>query len=128
MQRSKDSRARLTALALVAAAAPWDGAAGEGNAETGREISIRLCSRCHVIGDYNPMGGIGSTPSFQAMTFLKDYVERMETFYARRPHQAFVRAPGSDEPLDSAAYVPERTVTPAEIDDIVAFLKTLAQP
>ena len=38
-----------------------------GDAEAGRKISETHCARCHVVGDFNPMGGIGSTPSFQLL-------------------------------------------------------------
>ncbi len=31
--------------------------------EAGRKMSLEHCARCHVIGDFNPFGGIGSTPS-----------------------------------------------------------------
>ena len=33
----------------------------------GREIVRQHCTRCHVVPDMNPYGGIGSTPSFAAL-------------------------------------------------------------
>ena len=50
--------------------------------------------RCHMIGDFNPFGGIGSTPSFQLLAMRDDWLERFQTFYERRPHPVFVRVPG----------------------------------
>ncbi len=49
----------LLVLGLIVVAA--DALAG-GDAVAGRKVAIDNCSRCHVVGDYNPMGGIDSTP------------------------------------------------------------------
>ena len=40
---------------------------GDGNAARGKTVAERHCARCHVVGDFNPYGGIGSTPSFQLL-------------------------------------------------------------
>ncbi|VAV89416.1 hypothetical protein MNBD_ALPHA08-2525, partial [hydrothermal vent metagenome] len=57
------------------------GMADDGSVDEGRKISQANCTRCHVVGDYNPNGGISSTPSFQLMVnALKDYQERFNTF------------------------------------------------
>jgi len=37
---------------------------------TGREIVRQHCTRCHVVPNMNPYGGIGSTPSFAALKWL----------------------------------------------------------
>ncbi|MEM7750848.1 MAG: cytochrome c, partial [Pseudomonadota bacterium] len=69
-----------TSLALVAAFSFSIPAASEGNVENGRKISETHCARCHVIGDYNKFGGIGSTPSFQLLVKRRpDYAARFET-------------------------------------------------
>ena len=48
-----------------------------------------------MIGDFNRMGGIGSTPSFQLLVnALKDFEDRFRSFFARRPHPAFVTVKG----------------------------------
>ncbi len=61
----------------------------------GRELAQQHCARCHVIGDYNKFGGIGSTPSFQLLVkAFPDYQARFETFFERRPHPAFVTIKG----------------------------------
>ena len=108
-------------LALLAS-----GARADGDPRNGREISIKHCSRCHVIGDYNRFGGIGSTPSFQWLTKVPDYEDRLRTFYARRPHPVYVRVPGVPPWTDLPPFVTPFTITADEIEDIVAFVKTLA--
>ncbi|VAX07183.1 hypothetical protein MNBD_ALPHA03-1451, partial [hydrothermal vent metagenome] len=84
------------------------------------------CTRCHVVGDYNPNGGISSTPSFQLMVnALKDYQERFNTFYARPPHPAVIIIKGikklDDLPFNAAPV----TLTQKNVKDITAFAKTL---
>ena len=59
------SLARISALALVAGFVLTASAAlADGDPEKGRVLSEQHCSRCHVIGDFNPFGGIGNTASF----------------------------------------------------------------
>jgi mono/diheme cytochrome c family protein len=113
-------------IALAVSQAPP--ALAEGDADNGRELSIRHCARCHVVGDYNPTGGIGSTPSFQWMKMLPDYVERLRTFFARHPHPVFVRVPGYARWAEGSTYAPEFTMTADDIEDILAFVETLERP
>ncbi|MGI9380701.1 MAG: c-type cytochrome [Methyloligellaceae bacterium] len=95
----------------------------------GQLISEQHCSRCHVVGDFNPTGGISSTPSFQLLVKRRpDYKERFETFYARRPHPAFLLMEGIERPLKHVppnAYPVPLTVD--EVNCIVAFIETLKQ-
>ena len=107
---------------FVVAASP---AGAEGNAEKGRAIAEKHCSRCHIVGAYNPFGGIGSTASFQMIAKMPDYLERFQTFYARRPHPVFLRIPGVPKWSKAPAYAAEFTITLEQVDDIVAFVKTL---
>ena len=109
--------ALLTALPSAAQAA--------GDAEKGRQIAIDHCSRCHVIADYNPYGGIGSTPSFRIMARRGDYLERFQTFFERRPHPVFVRMPGVAPPTDDPAFIATFEIQPEQVDDIVAFVEEL---
>lgn len=61
-----------------------------GEASKGEALSKKLCSRCHVIGESNRFGGIGSTPSFPLMAKYADmYRPRIQTFEGRRPHAQF---------------------------------------
>jgi len=102
-----------------------EGAVAGGNAEKGRAVAEKHCSRCHVIDRHNPMGGIGSTASFQMIAKMSDYLERFQTFYARRPHPAFLRIPGIARWSSQPGYATEFTITLEQVDDIVAFAKTL---
>ena len=107
---------------LIVLASPAD--AG-GDPKKGGAIAEKYCSRCHVVGHLNPMGGIGSTASFQMIAKMPDYLERFKTFYARRPHPAFVRIPGIPRWSKLPGYATEFSITLDQVDDIVAFVKTL---
>lgn len=103
----------------------------KGNVANGREVAAQHCTRCHVVGDINPTGGISSTPSFQILVKRRpDYRTRFETFFARRPHPAFLSIKGlgrlrpdlppNAEPVE---------LTEEDVMDVVAFVETLkAQP
>ena len=69
-----------------------------------------------MIGDYNRMGGIGSTSSFQAMVHNSDYTERFLTFYTRRPNPVFVRVPGYERRSYAATYYPDFKISFNEIE------------
>ncbi len=100
-------------------------AQAEGDAAAGRKISEQHCSRCHVVGDYNRYGGIGSTPSFQLLARRDDYLERFQTFYARRPHPVFVRVPGVPPWTDLQSPVTPIEITLEQVEDIIAFVEAL---
>lgn len=110
---------------LLAWAAPGPAAWAAGNAEKGRELAVTHCSRCHVVGDFNPYGGIGSTPSFQLLAKRDDWFERFQTFYQRRPHPVFVRVPNVPKPTEIPSHVAEFDVTIENVDDLLAFVETL---
>lgn len=112
----------LCALIMGLAASP---ASADGDAGKGREVAIKHCARCHVIGHYNRLGGIDSTPSFQLLARRDDVEDRVATFYARPPHPVFVRVPGVPRLSNAPAYATEFTVTPGDIDNLVAFVLTL---
>ncbi len=94
-------------------------------AEQGFELARALCSRCHVIGDYNRMGGIGNSPSFPWMVKSLDWEERFRTFYTRRPHPVFVRVPGYPRWSDVDPYYPPFEIKPHEIELITEYAGTL---
>lgn len=97
----------------------------QGNSEKGRNIAIKHCARCHVVGDHNPYGGIGSTPSFQLLAKRDDYLERFQTFYERRPHPVYVRVPDVPKWTELPSHVAEFTVNPGDIENIIAFVEML---
>ena len=47
--------------------------------EKGEKLVRQHCTRCHVVGNLNKYGGIGSTPSFGAMKSLSDWQDRFAT-------------------------------------------------
>lgn len=99
-----------------------------GDPEHGRELSLKHCARCHVIGDYNPYGGINSTPSFQLLARRDDWLERFSTFHARRPHPVFTRIEGIEPTYTGVEYVEPFTITLAEVEDIIAFVRAELRP
>jgi len=111
----------------VAALTGISASAGAADARRGQDFSETHCTRCHVVGDYNPNGGISSTPSFQLLVKRRpDYRERFETFYARRPHAAFVTVKGIDRLMpDLPANAEPINLTLKIVEDIVAFAETL---
>lgn len=100
-------------------------AQAEGEAAKGREIAVNHCARCHVIPDYNPYGGINSTPSFRLLARRDDYLERLQSFYARPPHPVFVRVSGVPAPTEEPAFVAPIEVSPEQIDDLIAFVEAI---
>lgn len=97
-------------------------------AERGRDISQAHCSRCHVIGDFNPFGGVSSTPSFQLIVNdLADWEDRFSTFYARRPHPSVVRIDGIPPPIDEPPMVFPIQFDLDDIEAILAFVRTLKE-
>lgn len=94
--------------------------------EEGRKVSQAHCSRCHVVGSFNPNGGISSTPSFQLLVnALKDYQERFDTFYLRPPHPAVIKVKGIQKQDDLPYNAAPVELTKSDIKNIAAFAKTL---
>lgn len=111
--------AGLAWLAFVpAASADVDKAKGRALAET-------HCARCHVVGDYNKFGGLGSTPSFGLLLGMSDGLDRFRTFFERRPHPAFVTVPGVERWTKLEPYATPFEVTAENIEDLLAFVQTL---
>ena len=117
-------RRLVLSIALAVGLFALASAASAGDPEKGRALANKHCSRCHVVGD-NPFAGIDSTPSFRFLTKLSDYVERLQTFYRRAPHPVFVEVPGVPRRTEIPSFVAKFTVSPENIEDIIAFVKTL---
>ena len=98
--------------------------------DRGRDIVRQHCTRCHVVPDMNPYGGIGSTPSFAAMKWLEDWARRFEIFYILPPHPSLVRIEGVSEERSAnlPAFNKEIILKLEDIDDILEFVKTLKTP
>ncbi len=103
---------RFCSILVIGWLAVTCGAHAEVAADTGKSLAIKWCSKCHVIGDYNRSGGIGSTPSFWIMACKPEsYVPRLLTFRQRRPHRSM-----------------KIDVTDRDVDHIIAYVKQLKQP
>ena len=115
------------ALTLIACHSLSLPAYSEGNVENGRKIAQTHCARCHVIGDYNKFGGIGSTPSFQLLVKRRpDYEARFETFFERPPHPAFVTIKGFGRRMEHLPANAAPVELPlAAVLDLLAFARTL---
>ncbi len=117
MGRRFDRRqAALVRTVLLTAAMSVPGIA-MADVERGREVAATHCTRCHVVGDINPYGGIESTPSFIGMKRLADWERRYAEFYI---------LPERDE--ERPAFVTEIVLTLDDVDAILAFVKTLPAP
>jgi len=93
----------------------------------GEKLALVNCGRCHVIGPRNRMGGIGSTPSFAVLKTIEDWEDRMKAFWTLRPHPSFTQIEGVTEPFpeDQPAHVHPIRLTPEELDQIVAYARTV---
>ena len=95
----------------------------------GKLVSKIHCTRCHVVGNFNPHGGISSTPSFSLLVnYLDDWEERFLSFHLRRPHPAIIRFRNEktdpNNPPSSVPVILEYT----DVEAITAFAKTLQKP
>ena len=116
------------ALALIGAT-PIAADAAE-NVARGAELAGQHCTRCHVVGDLNPTGGIESTPSFSGIKYLADWERRFGEFYILPPHPALVRIADvtADRDVSQPAFVHEIHLTLEDVDAILAFVRTLPTP
>lgn len=119
------ARTLMGAALACALAVP---ARAAGDAEKGREIAEAHCSRCHVVGDFNRMGGISSTPSFRRLVnIFKDFRQRFRTFYLRRPHPVFIQVKGFESPFELPPYAEPFEIALEDVDHILAFALTLRE-
>jgi cytochrome c553 len=121
---------RLTTTVIAILIATWTSSVSaqqNGSIGEGRKVAEKTCTRCHVVGDFNPGGGISSTPSFQLLVKRRpDYKERFRTFFARRPHPAFlsIKGVGRIRP-DLPPNAQPVELTEQDVVNIAAFIETL---
>ncbi len=121
----------LAAIALgLIAFSPHQGmiaAAVAADLDQGQALARLHCTRCHVVGDMNKYGGIGSTPSFGAIKTMPDWKERFDIFFALPPHPAVVRVEGISEkrPENLPAFTKQITLTIDELENLLGFINTL---
>ena len=114
-----------TALAIACGLAATPAAAQDW--APGERLTLVNCGRCHVIGERNRMGGIGSTPKFATIRTWPDWEARMKGFYALNPHPAFTQVDGVTEPFPESRPSPIHPirVTLEEIERIVDYARTI---
>jgi len=102
-------------------------ATAEDRVSAGREIVAEHCTRCHVVPEINPKGGIESTPSFNGMKYLADWRRRFEVFYTLPPHPALVTVDGvsPERPESRPAFVQEIRLSLDDLDRILAYVDTI---
>ena len=93
----------------------------------GRAIVAEHCTRCHVVPDINPKGGIESTPSFTAMKNLADWRRRFEVFYTLSPHPALVTIEDVSDERDKSrpVFVQEIKLQLDDIERILSYVDTI---
>ena len=114
----------VCALLLNSATFVFKASAEESVLKRGENLVRQHCTRCHVVGDMNRYGGIGSTPSFGAIKTMPDWKERFEIFYNLPPHPAVVTVQGiSKERSESLpAFVAQIILTIDEVEDLLSFI------
>lgn len=93
----------------------------------GEQLVRQHCTRCHVVGDLNKYGGIGSTPSFGAIKSLPDWQDRFAAFWSLLPHPSVVQVEGisPERPKGVLATTKQIVLTPAEVEAILAYIDTV---
>ena len=117
-------------LYLAMFVVPFEYASANEFIEKGREVVRQHCTRCHVVPNMNPYGGIGSTPSFAALKWLSDWEHRFEVFYTLPPHPALVSIQGVSEERSASlpVFVAEIELQIDDVDAILSFVRTLETP
>lgn len=116
-------RSAFIALLILA---PSFGLIAEERSPVEKEMLFK-CGRCHVIGDLNKYGGIGSTPSFRALRGFDDWRERFSVFYTLNPHPAFTQVAGVTPPFPASRPSPIAPieVTTDEIERFTAYVQDM---
>ncbi|SFM35553.1 hypothetical protein [Shimia aestuarii] len=99
----------------------------DGNVDMGREVSQRMCGRCHVVVAEDRMNAIGSTPSFFALRGLPDWNERFAAFYALNPHPAFTQVAEVTPPFaqDRPSPIVPLEMTLEQVEAVLAYVSLL---
>ena len=96
-----------------------------GDVGQGRELARQHCTRCHIVAGMNTVS-IGSTPSFGTIVnSTGDSADRFRSFYALRPHPAFVRVKGIAPLNDIPSPIAPIHLTLEEVEHIADFAATL---
>lgn len=100
----------------------------DGDKAQGLALSRTHCGRCHVVARDEGDTSIGSTPSFFALKALADWDMRFQIFYVLNPHPAFTQIVDVTDPfpIDRPSPIVPVTITPEEMEDILAYVSGLA--
>ena len=95
--------------------------------EKGEVLVRQHCTRCHVVGDLNKYGGIGSTPSFGAIKSLPDWQDRFAAFWSLLPHPSVVQVKGlsPERPKGLLATTKQIFLNMDDVDAIQAYVNTV---
>ncbi len=99
-----------------------------GDTTRGARLALDHCGRCHVVGEINRMGGIGSTPSFGALRAIPGWEDKFRAFWAANPHPSFTQVDGITESFDplSPPHIAPVEITSDELDAILAYAASIA--
>ena len=93
----------------------------------GEKLAYIHCGRCHVIGERNRMGGIGSTPGFAVIRTWEFWEDKMRSFYALNPHPSFTQIDGVTEPFPPHRPSPIHPIALSldELEEIIGYAHTV---
>lgn len=121
MRRMLSVIAGLTAcLGLVAG-----NALADDSIAVGKRVAVEHCARCHVVGEANRMGGLGSTPSFALLRRMGDWEERYSSFFARNPHPAFITVEGLSAKRTLPPNAAPITLTEQQVDALMVYVREM---
>lgn len=122
--RGFTSEAGVTFEPIIAQALPDEAPTIIGDTVAGERVAMVHCSRCHVIGEANRKGGIGSTPSFGVLRTLDDWESRFAAFFILKPHGAFTQIEGVTAPFSESLPSPITPIemTLAELEELLAYV------
>lgn len=102
-------------------------ASDAGLLKQGEKLVRQHCTRCHVVGQLNKYGGIGSTPSFGAIKSLPDWEDRFAAFWSLLPHPSVIQVEGlsPERPKGVLATTKQIILSPNEVEAILAYVDTV---
>ena len=100
----------------------------DGDPDTGRELSVEHCARCHAVSEATRMNAIGSSPSFFVLRAMRDWDTRFAGFYALNPHPAFTQVAEVTPPfpIDRPSPIVPVEITLEDLDAILAYVAGMA--